>query len=58
MAAGAVIHTTKHGDCTLKGDWIGSPELDVLTKHLDEDAIFAAAKLGRGEIEDIRRLAA
>ncbi len=44
MAAGSVIHTVKHGDCSLGKDWFASPELDEKTKHLSEEKILSLAK--------------
>lgn len=43
MSAGAVIHTVKHGDCSLKNDWLASPELDSIAKGLTESDIFRLA---------------
>lgn len=43
MPAGAVIHTVKHGDCSLAKDWFSSPELDLLTKHISERELIALA---------------
>jgi hypothetical protein len=39
MPAGAVIHTVKHGDCSIKKDWFANPELDELVNHLTEENI-------------------
>jgi hypothetical protein len=43
MAAGAITHTVKHGNCSLVNDWFESPELDTKTKSLSEDEIFLLA---------------
>jgi hypothetical protein len=43
LPAGAILHTVKHGDCPLAGDWHPSIELDLQTKHLTEREILARA---------------
>lgn len=43
MSAGTVIHTVKHGDCSLEKDWFASPVLDGKTKYLSEADIFRLA---------------
>ena len=43
MPSGAVIHTIKHGELTGQKDWFASPELDVLTKGLNEAQIWDRA---------------
>lgn len=40
MSAGAVIHTVKHGDCSLEKDWFGSPLLDALSKGVSEEELL------------------
>jgi mannose-6-phosphate isomerase-like protein (cupin superfamily) len=39
MPGNAVLHTVKHGSSTDEVDWHASPELDYLTKGLDESEI-------------------
>lgn len=42
LSAGSVIHTIKYGTVTALGtDWIASPELDELTKHLSPNSLFS-----------------
>jgi len=41
MFSGAVIHTVKCGDCTHKGDWKKSIELDVILRLVTEDDLLA-----------------
>lgn len=49
MAAGAVIHTVKHGgDRSLEKDWFASPELDEKVKSLGEADIFQLAGVSLG----------
>ena len=43
MPSGAVIHTIKHGQLTGQKDWFASPELDELTKGLNEIQIWDRA---------------
>lgn len=43
VSAGAVIHTVKHGNCSLERDWFANPVLDEKTKHLSEADIFRLA---------------
>jgi hypothetical protein len=43
MPSGAVIHTVKHGDCSIQPDWFPSPVLDELTKQMGETEMFKRA---------------
>ena len=54
MSSGTVLHTVKHGDCSLQNDWFACAELDALSKPLTETDIFRLAGLSS---EDIKRLA-
>lgn len=40
MSPGTIIHTVKHGDCSVAGDWFASPELDAQCKQLTEAALL------------------
>lgn len=44
MPSGAIIHTVKHGDCSLQHDWVASPELDNFTKQMAEREILVRAE--------------
>lgn len=40
LSSGAVIHTVKHGDCTIPNDWFASPELDAQSEQLSEQDLL------------------
>jgi hypothetical protein len=36
LSTKSVIHTVKHGDCSVSNDWFAHAKLDTMTKHLSE----------------------
>ena len=50
LPANAIIHTVKHGEETIDGDWQAAEELDLLTKHVGEEVLLGIGiHLSRGE---------